>query len=140
MHLKGAGYMTLENKYNVLKPTWENLPWRTALKWENEHDNILLLPHKLLKLTFKNIIQQDCWPKDMKKHLFINLKNYFLNYSWLILCGYYFILIKPTGSNRFLFSGKIAKTYLKYNILWGQEELDCIFLVSLLHTCYYHYW
>lgn len=49
------------------------------------------------------------------------------------------MLIKPTGSNRFLFSGNIAKAYLKYwNILWGQEELDSIFLVSLLHTRYYH--
>lgn len=107
---------------------------------KNLNDSILPLPLQLLKLPFKNIIRV-LIPKYEKASILSIQKKYFSNHSWWILCEYYFILIKPTGSNRFLFSGIIAKAYLKYwNILWGQEELDCIFLVSSLHTRYYHYW
>ena len=106
--------MTLKSRYNVFRPSWENLPWRKILKWENEHDSILPLQLKLLELTLKNTIKQDSGSKIWKKHLSYQLKtNHFLNYSWWILCRYYLILIKPTGSNRFIFLKALLKLIYK---------------------------
>lgn len=121
----------IENRCNVFRPTWENLPWKKTLKWENDR----VLPFQLLKLTLKTTIKQDCWLKNKKKQLVYKFKKQII--FWWTLCGYYHVIqIKPTGRNIFLFLWKHCwSLFIKYwNLLWGQEELDFIFVVSSLHT------
>lgn len=131
--LKDAGYMT--NNLGGLCLGEQH--WNKKWKWQHFATATSTAKTPFQKYNEIRVLIQ----KYEKASILSIQKKYFSNYSWWLLCEYYFILIKPTGSNRFLFFGIIAKAYLKHwNILWGQEELDCIFLVSSLYTRYYHYW